>query len=277
MLISATWGLGSAIAQGEVVPDRIVLAKNGFLRTVQAGRKNHQDTCAHGVSAPQRVPKDMVSEPCLSRRPGGQPRPAVRRASASSSPAVLLKLNRRWTRAASKAVAVASAACRSAGSCPTRSGCVIPVQRVTPPALAGAPSCAVVVNCECELERVAPGDILITPALPAPRSAISCRRSLAWSPSSAARPRIWRRSRASAAFPWCSASRRHAAYSRRLAMRGRRRLRRRPVAQASRNSCVSVTPASRRQRYQAPARARQRQGLSPRQPHHPAPHVDYSR
>ena len=32
MLISATWGLGSAIAQGEVVPDRIVLSKNGFLR-----------------------------------------------------------------------------------------------------------------------------------------------------------------------------------------------------------------------------------------------------
>ena len=53
MLISATWGLGSAIAQGEVVPDRIVLAKNGFLRTVAAGRKGHRDTCAHGVAAPQ--------------------------------------------------------------------------------------------------------------------------------------------------------------------------------------------------------------------------------
>src|SRR5262245_30566626 len=30
MLISATWGLGSAIAQGEVVPDRIVLSRQGF-------------------------------------------------------------------------------------------------------------------------------------------------------------------------------------------------------------------------------------------------------
>jgi pyruvate,water dikinase len=66
MLISATWGLGSAIAQGEVVPDRIVLAKNGFLRTVEAGRKSHRETCAHGVSAPELVPKDLVSEPCLS-------------------------------------------------------------------------------------------------------------------------------------------------------------------------------------------------------------------
>src|SRR5215813_6034231 len=65
MLISATWGLGSAIAQGEVVPDRIVLSKNGFLRTVEAGRKGHRDTCEHGVSAPQLVPDDLVNEPCL--------------------------------------------------------------------------------------------------------------------------------------------------------------------------------------------------------------------
>src|SRR6185437_13348650 len=65
MLISATWGLGSAIAQGEVVPDRITLSRNGFLRTVEAGRKGHRDTCEHGVSAPQLVPDDLVNEPCL--------------------------------------------------------------------------------------------------------------------------------------------------------------------------------------------------------------------
>ena len=48
MLLSATWGLGSAIAQGEVVPDRIVLSRQGFVRTSQAGRKDHRDTCGHG-------------------------------------------------------------------------------------------------------------------------------------------------------------------------------------------------------------------------------------
>ena len=37
MLLSATWGLGSAIAQGEVVPDRIVLSRQGFVRSI-AGR-----------------------------------------------------------------------------------------------------------------------------------------------------------------------------------------------------------------------------------------------
>src|SRR6202162_2066098 len=61
MLISATWGLGSAIAQGEVVPDRIVLSRNGFLRKIEAGRKSHRDTCAHGESAPQLVPDELVS------------------------------------------------------------------------------------------------------------------------------------------------------------------------------------------------------------------------
>jgi phosphoenolpyruvate synthase/pyruvate phosphate dikinase len=66
MLISATWGLGSAIAQGEVVPDRIILSKTGFLRTIDAGRKGHRDTCEHGVAAPQMVPDNLVSEPCLS-------------------------------------------------------------------------------------------------------------------------------------------------------------------------------------------------------------------
>src|SRR5439155_1949066 len=69
MLLSATWGLGSAIAQGEVVPDRIVLSRQGFVRTVQAGRKDHRDTCSHGQGnsqvAPQAVPKELAREPCL--------------------------------------------------------------------------------------------------------------------------------------------------------------------------------------------------------------------
>src|SRR5213082_189329 len=38
MVLNATWGLGSAIAQGEVVPDRIVLSREGALRETLAGR-----------------------------------------------------------------------------------------------------------------------------------------------------------------------------------------------------------------------------------------------
>src|SRR5260370_36631231 len=66
MLISATGGLGSAIAQGEVVPDRIVLSRQGFLRKIDAGRKHHREACGHGTGAvPQAVASELVGAPCL--------------------------------------------------------------------------------------------------------------------------------------------------------------------------------------------------------------------
>src|SRR5262249_8474317 len=67
MLLSATWGLGSSIAQGEIVPDRIVLSRQGFLRSNQPGRKYHRDTCEHGAGAvPQLLPDALAQQPCLS-------------------------------------------------------------------------------------------------------------------------------------------------------------------------------------------------------------------
>ena len=66
MLLTATWGLGSTIAQGEVVPDRIVLSRQGALRSIEAGRKDHRETCGHGATAmPQAVPRELVGTPCL--------------------------------------------------------------------------------------------------------------------------------------------------------------------------------------------------------------------
>ncbi len=159
MLISATWGLGSSIAQGEVVPDRIILARNGFLRTVQAGRKNHQDTCAHGVSAPQSVPKDKVREPCLT---AGQ---AV----------TLGRLLRKCEQLAGQPVEIEWAMDEN-GFKLLQSRPLHVEAPIVPddiwlrhPGLSGHPAGigwgsgrAVVVNCECELARVAPGDVLIT-------------------------------------------------------------------------------------------------------------------
>ena len=46
--------------------------------------------------------------------------------------------------------------------CQTRSGSSILASTDIPPASAGVPGRAVVVNCECEIGRVAPGDILVT-------------------------------------------------------------------------------------------------------------------
>ena len=159
MLISAPWGLGSAIAQGEVVPDRIVLAKNGFLRTVEAGRKNHRDTCSHGVSAPELVPKDMVSEPSLS------PGEAV----------ALGRLLRKCEQMAGGPVEIEWAMDESGfkllQSRPLHMEPAIVPDEIwlKHPGINGHPAGigwgsgrAVVVNCECELSRVAPGDILVT-------------------------------------------------------------------------------------------------------------------
>jgi len=159
MLISATWGLGSAIAQGEVVPDRIVLAKNGFLRTVEAGRKDHRETCAHGVSAPELVPKDLVSEPCLS------PGEAV----------TLGRLLRKCEQLAGAPVEIEWAMDESgfkllqsrplhveAPIVPDEIWLQHPGVRGHPAGIGWGAGRAVVVNCECELSRVAPGDVLVT-------------------------------------------------------------------------------------------------------------------
>jgi pyruvate,water dikinase len=159
MLISATWGLGSAIAQGEIVPDRIVLAKNGFLRTVAAGRKGHRDTCAHGISAPELVPKDEVSEPCLS------PGQAV----------TVGRLLRKCEQLAGSPVEIEWAmddkGFKLLQSRPLHVEAPIVPDAIwlQHPGLNGHPAGigwgsgrAVVVNCECELSRVALGDILVT-------------------------------------------------------------------------------------------------------------------
>jgi pyruvate,water dikinase len=62
MSLSATCGLGSAIAQGEVVPDRYALSRDGRVLNTTAGRKTHRVGCVHGS---QSVARDLVEEPCL--------------------------------------------------------------------------------------------------------------------------------------------------------------------------------------------------------------------
>ncbi len=159
MLISATWGLGSAIAQGEVVPDRIVLARNGFLRTVAAGRKGHRDTCAHGVSAPELVPKDQVNEPCLTPGQAVTLGRLLRKCEDMNGAPVEIE----W--------AMDEAGFKLLQSRPLHvEAPIVPDQLwLQHPGLNGHPAGigwgsgrAVVVNCECELARVAPGDVLVT-------------------------------------------------------------------------------------------------------------------
>ena len=64
--ITGTWGLGSAIAQGEVVPDRWTLGRDATVLRVDPGRKERVVECS-AVSGPmpRAVPRDLVSVPCL--------------------------------------------------------------------------------------------------------------------------------------------------------------------------------------------------------------------
>jgi pyruvate,water dikinase len=164
MLISATWGLGSAIAQGEVVPDRVVLSRHGFVRSNDAGRKHHREACLHGSdngagTAAQKVPEALVNAPCLE----------------AGQATTLGRLMRKCEDVLGMAVeiewALDEAGFKLLQARPLH---VAPAQVpdeiwLKHPGLNGHPAGigwgsgrAVVVNCECELSRVAPGDILVT-------------------------------------------------------------------------------------------------------------------
>jgi pyruvate, water dikinase len=160
MLISATWGLGSAIAQGEVVPDRIVLSRQGFLRKIDAGRKDHRETCGHGAGAvPQAVPRELVATPCLDAGQAVTLGRMMRKAEAVVGGAVEIE----W--------ALDDAGFKLLQARPlTVEPAIVPDEIwLKHPGLSGHPAGigwgagrAVVVNCECELSRVAPGDVLVT-------------------------------------------------------------------------------------------------------------------
>ncbi len=159
MLISATWGLGSAIAQGEVVPDRVVLSKSGFVRTVDAGRKGHRDTCAHGVAAPELVPKDLVSAPCLTQGEAVTLGRLIRKCEKLAGGPVEIE----WAKDESGFKLLQSRPLHvQAPIVPDEIWLQHPGVRGHPAGIGWGEGRAVVVNCECELSRVAPGDILIT-------------------------------------------------------------------------------------------------------------------
>jgi len=158
MLISATWGLGSTIAQGEIVPDRIVLSRQGFVRKIEAGRKHHRESCGHG-GAPQAVPKDLVSAPCLDAAQAVALGRMMRKAEGAIGGPVEIE----W--------ALDDAGFKLLQARPLAVEPIAAPDEIwrKHPGLSGHPAGvgwgagrAVVVNCECELARVAPGDVLVT-------------------------------------------------------------------------------------------------------------------
>jgi len=160
MTLSATWGLGSTIAQGEVVPDRIVLSRAGFVRKNDAGRKHHRQACLHGAgTTAQAVPDDVARAPCLQAGQATALGRLMRKAEDVLGHAIEIEwalddegfklLQARPLRVAEPHV-------------PDEIWLKHPGIDGHPAGIGWGAGRAVVVNCECELARVAPGDVLVT-------------------------------------------------------------------------------------------------------------------
>ncbi len=156
MVLNATWGLGASIAQGEVVPERIVLTRDAVVRGSEAGRKFHRVGCAHGSRDARRA---LFSEPCLDAEQAVELGRLLRRA----EDVIGLPVEIEW---AQDETGFKLLQARPLHLEPARVPDEIWLRH---PGLGGQPAGvgwgsgrARVVSCECELERVAPGDILVT-------------------------------------------------------------------------------------------------------------------
>jgi pyruvate, water dikinase len=160
MVLSATWGLGSAIAQGEVVPDRIRLDRNGAIRDIEVGRKEQRDTCTHGLRGPARaVPRRLVCAPSLDERQILVLGELLLRAEEVMGVPVEIEwalddAGFKLLQARPLAVAEPTAPDEVWLRHPRLSG--------HPAGIGWGSGRACVINCECELARVGPGDILVT-------------------------------------------------------------------------------------------------------------------
>jgi pyruvate,water dikinase len=159
MLVSATWGLGSSIAQGEVTPDRFELSRDGTLLHVAAGRKDHT-VCVHGrAPTTEAVAASLVAEPCLNAIQIAEIGRLLQRAEDTLGMPVEIE----W--------ALDDEGFKLLQGRPLHMQPAIVPDEIwlQHPRLNGHPAGvgwaagrAVVINCECELSRVAPGDVLVT-------------------------------------------------------------------------------------------------------------------
>jgi len=160
MLLSATWGLGSAIAQGEVVPDRILLSREGALRELDVGRKGHSETCIHGGAArPQAVPQHLIDEPSLD----SEQAVALGRLLLKAEQVMGMPVEIEWAQdEAGFKLLQARPLHVEPAHVPDDIWLQHPGLNGHPAGIGWGSGRATVVSCECELSRVAPGDVLIT-------------------------------------------------------------------------------------------------------------------
>ena len=159
MHLSATTGLGAAIAQGEVVPDRYLLDRSGTLTEIEAGRRPVSPSCSvHGALA-------------KSAGPRGQPEPCLSPADVRTLAGYMLKSEEVVGGPAEIEWAADDRGIYMLQARPLVSGPVEvpdeiwrhhPRLRGHPAGIGWATGRARVVNCECELSTIGPGDVLVT-------------------------------------------------------------------------------------------------------------------
>lgn len=158
-LINATWGLGSAIAQGEVAPDRYLLGRDGTLKESQTGLKQrHAAGCAH-VAHAQIGSKRAAPMPCLDAKQIAELGGLVRETEALMKMPVEVE----WAcdEAGFKLLQARPLHLQDAPA-PDERWRRYPRLNGQPAGVGWGTGRACVVSCECELSRVAPGDVLVT-------------------------------------------------------------------------------------------------------------------
>ena len=160
MAVTATWGLGSAIAQGEIVPDRYELTREGELSEVAAGRKEHSVSCQHHAEpSAEAISKERAVEPCLDKIQVKELAQMMLKAEDLLGCSVEIE----WS--------LDDTGFKLLQARPLEmEPAVVPDEIwLRHPGIKGHPSGigwgsgrACVINCECELGRVAAGDILVT-------------------------------------------------------------------------------------------------------------------
>jgi len=160
MRLTATWGLGSAIAQGEVTPDRYDLSRDGKLLSITPGRKDHQVGCVHGEERSARlVPRALIAEPCLNEAQAIELGQLLRRVENVMG----LPVEIEWGMDDSGFKLLQGRPLHmSSVTVPDAMWLNRPRLNGHAAGVGWGTGRACVINCECELARVAPGDILIT-------------------------------------------------------------------------------------------------------------------
>jgi pyruvate,water dikinase len=156
MLINATRGLGASIAQGEVVPDRYVLTAQGGLKEAGIGRKYRHMGCVHSARAAR---QPLFAAPCLQ----DEEVLALGRMMKSAEKLLGGPVEIEWA-ADESGLKLLQARPLHLHAAPVPDEIWLARPRLSghPAGVGWSTGRACVIHCECELARVAPGDVLVT-------------------------------------------------------------------------------------------------------------------